>query len=140
MSKLEGPDTGHHARVTGVHEAGLEEVEGYASRIYISFTRVLCVSGHRGAVAVQTTDIPVFRVRDDPTFIIEKKGVIASLVGRKHYGEVAARIDVLGEFHKMAMIEGDDHHAGEYPVSIKLRRPEADHSVVGCTPRGAFRV
>jgi len=47
---------------------------------------------------------------------------------------------MLAEFHQMAMVQGNHHHAVIVPFGVEDRRTKADHPLIAGAPHGALRV
>ncbi len=77
---------------------------------------------------------------DDPSLVVEQEGVVAALVRGEEGRRVLARVDVLGELHQVAVVKGEEHHAGEIAFAVEKRCTEADHPLVNLAVVGAFRV
>ncbi len=124
------PDLFGHPRVVGVDEAGPVQVEGDAAAVDIGLARMFRVGGNQFAVLVDSAEVPEFRVGDDPPLVVEHEGIVAALVAGEDGGEASARIDMLGELHQVAVIEGDHDHAVELAALVPQGSAESDDAPV----------
>ena len=131
---------GGHYRVAWMNETGTVQVEGDATAFDVGLAGVLAVGGYQPAVGIQAADIPVFGMGDDPPLVIEQEGVVAAVIGREQGGEVCPRVDVLGEFHQVPVVQREHHHSGEGALRVEKRRAEAHHSLVAFPVVGGFGV
>ena len=84
------------------------------------------IDQHAG-MRVVAADIPEFGMGDDPTLVIEQKGIIAAGIARKDHLGGADGQDMLGVFHQMPVIQGqrDHSHEAAFPIDANGETDDA---------------
>ncbi len=114
-----------HRRVIGIDEAGVIEIDRDDPLFHQLRRGRRRVRRHQFAGAVESADVPIARVGDDPSLVVEHESVIACIVKREDNRAIFGGGDMLGEFHEVAMIERKHHHAEQRPRIIPDRLDEA---------------